>query len=260
MEDSIKTKIKEIENTHGIRTLFACESGSRAWGFPSPDSDYDVRFIYIRPREWYLSIQEKPDVLELAVNKLLDINGWDLKKALKLLAKHNAVLYEWMQSPIIYAENPLFKTRFIELSNTCFSQIAAMHHYLSCAKKYYEVCIEAEMVKLKMYFYCLRSTLAAFWIYHYQTVPPMELQKLLYVINDKPRLLDKILTLVQIKSLQNESYVHPRQPELDHFFYEAITLCESAAPSLSSAQSDYEVFNTFFQEMIIGEKDEFARP
>ncbi len=99
----IQEKTKELENTHAIRILFACESGSRAWGFPSSDSDYDVRFIYVHQKEWYLSIHEGRDVVEMPVNKELDISGWDLRKTLRLLNKHNAVLFEWIQSPIVYS-------------------------------------------------------------------------------------------------------------------------------------------------------------
>ena len=93
IENVIKTKLSNLEDTHGIRILFACESGSRGWGFPSLDSDYDVRFIYANSEDWYLSIDEKRDVIELPVNSDLDINGWDLRKALRLLKKGNATLF-----------------------------------------------------------------------------------------------------------------------------------------------------------------------
>ena len=104
MNHLISSRLTEIESENKIKIVYACESGSRAWGFPSANSDFDVRFIYIRPVEWYLSIDEKRDVIEHPINEQLDINGWDLKKALQLLRKTNPPLLEWLGSPIIYIE------------------------------------------------------------------------------------------------------------------------------------------------------------
>lgn len=246
----IQEKIKELEKSHAIRILFACESGSRAWGFPSTDSDYDVRFIYAHQKEWYLSIHEKRDVVDLPVNKELDINGWDLRKALRLLSKHNAVLFEWMQSPIIYRVNTDFLKGFNEAASTCFSPIASLHHYLSIAKKYYDECVSRDAIKLKRYFYCLRATLAGMWIMSRQAIPPMELNQLLAVMGERQTLVKKIQALVQLKAAQDESYFHPRDAELEEFLKEGITLCENGASSLPSSSSDEETLNAFFRKMI----------
>jgi predicted nucleotidyltransferase len=243
---SIQDKLKELEQAHQIEILFACESGSRAWGFPSWDSDYDVRFIYRHSKDWYLSLFEDRDVIEVPVNPLLDINGWDLKKALKLLAKHNAVLAEWIQSPIIYAEEPSFKEAFFALAKTSFSPLAGFHHYHSIAKKYYEKCILEDKVKLKSYFYCLRATLAALWIRTYKTIPPMELQALLVVISDKHALIDKIHQLQRLKVNCSESYIHPREPELDLFLMETI----NQTPILPDHEPNIKEFNPFFLRWI----------
>lgn len=253
MEDyacMIKSKIKEIEKAHKIHVLFACESGSRAWGFASPDSDYDVRFIYAHPQKWYLSLEERPDVIELPINTVLDINGWDLKKSLKLLVNNNAVLYEWIQSPMVYAEDKDFKNKFTQLSNGCFSQIAVMHHYLNSAKKHFEKCIAANDAKLKTYFYCLRATLAAFWIYKNGTIPPMEIKNLLVLIDKDSSLTHLIYDLLKLKTHQNEVYLHTREPLLEKFLIETITTCESKARTLPGSKHDFEALNTFFQEML----------
>lgn len=98
----INEKLDEIEEKENVRILHAIESGSRAWGFASPDSDYDVRFIYARRREDYLRLDEPRDVIEWQLDDVLDINGWDLKKALKQFARGNATLFEWSGSPIVY--------------------------------------------------------------------------------------------------------------------------------------------------------------
>ena len=109
----ITSILKEIEARHGVAILYACESGSRGWGFASQDSDYDVRFIYQNPRNWYLSIDEKRDVIELPINDELDINGWDLRKALRLLRKSNPALFEWLSSPIVYRQDEEFVSGFL---------------------------------------------------------------------------------------------------------------------------------------------------
>lgn len=250
MQSIIQEKINELEQAHAIRILFACESGSRAWGFPSPDSDYDVRFIYVHQKEWYISVHEKRDVVELMVNKELDINGWDLRKALRLLSKHNAVLLEWAQSPIVYRETTGFLKGFNEIAPTCFSPISVLHHYLSSAKKHYDECYNADTIKLKKFFYCLRTTLAGMWIVAHKTIPPIELSKLLPVMGEKQELVNKIQALVKLKATKDESYVHPRDAELEEFLKEGIALCEKAAPSLPSSSPDGEALNAFLRKMI----------
>lgn len=246
----IKGKIYELEQAHDIRILFACESGSRAWGFPSPDSDYDARFIYVHPQAWYLSIHEKRDVVELPVDKILDINGWDLRKALRLIHKHNAVIFEWMQSPIVYVPNDAFVKKFWEVTTAYFSPRAAMHHYLSCAVKYYEECIVSDTVKLKKLLYCFRVTLAGLWIAQHRTIPPMELDKLLEIVEDHS-LSERVRELVHLKKLKDESYQHSREPVLERFLKEGITRCESLSHSLpGSSQHDDTMLNAFFRSIL----------
>lgn len=246
----IQNHLITLEQTQGIQILYACESGSRAWGFPSIDSDYDVRFIYKHPEDWYLSIQECRDVVELPINKELDINGWDLRKSLRLLIRHNATLFEWMQSPIVYARHETFLKNFTEVARSSFSPMASMHHYLSTAKKYYVECTSSDKVKLKKYFYCLRCTLAGEWIAHFKTVPPMELNKLLPLIQDNDHLLQKIHELVLLKAGKDESYKHPHEPELEAFLKESIAHCESICSSLPSPKSDQNILNVCFRHTI----------
>jgi predicted nucleotidyltransferase len=243
---AIKDKILELEGKHRISILFACESGSRAWGFPSPDSDYDARFIYVHPRDWYLSINEKRDVLELPISPELDISGWELRKTLRLLHKRNAVLFEWIQSPIVYMAKENFIKDFGDVSIRYFSPIAVMHHYLSSSKKYYETCISREVVKLKTLFYCLRTSLAALWIARTQEIPPMELYKLLKVAEHENGFIEKVKELVQLKAQKDESYLHPRDPILEAVIKKNLSECESAAPSLPKIISNDEMLNALF--------------
>ncbi len=134
MKNKILNKLKQIEQEKGVELLYACESGSRAWGFASPDSDYDIRFIYKHDLEYYLSLWEQTDVIEFMTEDDLDGSGWDLRKTVKLLAKSNAPLLEWLYSPVVYFENEAFATQMRELAKDCFSPIACLHHYLGTTK------------------------------------------------------------------------------------------------------------------------------
>lgn len=136
MLSTITAKLREIEATENVHILLAVESGSRAWGFASPDSDYDVRFIYVRPRDEYLRLDPPRDVIELPINDLLDINGWDLYKTLQLLHKSNPTLFEWFSSPIVYLETD-FANHFRQIMNTYFSSKRGLYHYLSMAENNY---------------------------------------------------------------------------------------------------------------------------
>lgn len=250
MENIIQEKLRELESQHNIRILFAIESGSRAWGFHSPDSDYDVRFVYAHPQEWYLSLREQPDVIELPINAVLDINGWDIRKALRLLAKHNSVLYEWVQSPIFYRSEKGFAEEFFKVAQNSFSPIAAMHHYLSMSKKYFEECTAAENVKLKKYFYGLRTTLSSQWIARNKTAPPMELKKLLPLIANEKELLATIERLLELKSKMDESYLHPREMVLENFLRKGIEECNAVALSLPAGKNDFDLMDDFFRKTI----------
>jgi predicted nucleotidyltransferase len=204
MKEEILRRLDQIEREENVRIFYACESGSRAWGFESTDSDWDVRFIYMHPRDWYLSIdvEDKRDVIERPINDELDISGWDLKKALKLLRKSNPPLLEWLSSPIIYkelgpesappctggvaegrggsSEDSISLAQ--QLRNAVaefYSPISAFHHYLHMAKGNYREFLKADIVWIKKYFYVLRPLLAIRWIEIDPTRPvPMEFQKL----------------------------------------------------------------------------------
>ena len=159
MEQIIRQRLYEIEKTQNVRILFAVESGSRAWGIASPDSDYDVRFIYVRPKNDYLRLDELRDVIELPIDDELDINGWDLKKALALLYRSNPTLFEWLSSPVIYLKTR-FSEDFKELAADYFSKKKSLYHYVSMAKGNYRGYLKGDIVKAKKYFYVLRPVLA----------------------------------------------------------------------------------------------------
>lgn len=172
MRDFIIEKLSEIEQAEDITILHAVESGSRAWGFPSPDSDYDVRFIYIRKPEFYLKLEKTRDVIELPINNMLDINGWDLNKTLRLLHGSNPTLFEWMSSPVVYRQTD-FMDQLRPIMDNYFSCKSGLYHYLSMAEGNYRDYLKGDMVRAKKYFYVLRPVLACKWILHTHTKPPM---------------------------------------------------------------------------------------
>ena len=172
MRKIILEKLKEIEEKEDIRILHCIESGSRAWGFASPDSDYDVRFIYVRKPEFYLKLEKTRDVIEWQLDDTLDINGWDIQKALRLLHNSNPTLFEWNASPIVYRTTDDWK-KISDKITDYFIKKSGIYHYLSTAKSNYREYLKGETVRLKKYFYVLRPLLACKWILAKQTPPPM---------------------------------------------------------------------------------------
>ena len=181
MEELIKSKLREIEVRENIQILHCIESGSRAWGFASPDSDYDVRFIYVRHKEFYLRLDKTRDVIEWQLDDTLDINGWDVSKALQLLYKSNPTLLEWNSSPIVYKTTDEWKT-ISSVINNYFVAKSGLYHYLSTAKSNYREYLKGETVRLKKYFYVLRPLLACKWILSEGTPPPMLFSELMDII------------------------------------------------------------------------------
>ena len=247
MKEVILEKLKSIEYQFDVNILYACESGSRAWGFASPDSDFDVRYIYVHKMDYYLSIDEQRDVIELPINDVLDINGWELRKALRLFRKSNAPLYEWFQSPIVYAEDKDFVESIRSLIPCHFSARAGMHHYLSMAKGVFESELSGEMVRLKKYFYSLRPLLAAKWIADVKSVPPMDFNSLRKLM---PRQFDSVVDeLLATKANVDESFTIERHSDLNAYIDESIRYCEARVPAASTKGEDAEI-NKLFKKSI----------
>lgn len=260
IQQQIIEELNAIEREEQVRILYACESGSRAWGFPSQDSDYDVRFIYIRPLDWYLSIDEKRDVIERPISNMLDINGWDLKKALKLFRKSNPPLHEWLQSPIQYMENYSVAERIRHISPLSFSPKSCMYHYLHMAKGNYRDYLQGEQVKIKKYFYVLRPILACEWIEKYNSMPPIDFQTLLdALVPEGSELKEVIMELLARKIAGDELDYEPRINPINEFLETKITYYEQIAHGLRDAvgrlneQLD-ELFRSALKEVWDSEK------
>jgi predicted nucleotidyltransferase len=197
----ILRRMHAAEEEHGVRVLLAVESGSRAWGFASPNSDFDARFIYAHPQEWYLSVglEEQRDVIEYKIVDEIDLNGWDVRKALRLFWRSNPAFVEWVQSPIIYHQSGCFAELVRNLIPEIYSCERGVHHYRSMAKTTFKSHLQGDQVSLKKYFYALRPLLAVRWLERYQTAAPIEFHKLLHLLEDQPKLLVEIDKLLEQK-------------------------------------------------------------
>lgn len=248
MYNDIMNKLASIEKEHGVKILYAVESGSRGWGFASKDSDYDVRFIYIHPTDWYLSIEERKDHIEYPINDLLDINGWDVKKALLLFKKSNPPLLEWLTSPIIYIDKYGVSHMMRELMPDYFAPVPTVYHYLHLAKKSFNQIMSTDQVKIKKYFYILRPILACMWIEKYGTVQPMEFQKLIENQQLALPLTNEIDKLLAKKISGLEIDIEPKRPIIIDFLKNKIDHYEQYLKTVRKGNTpDYSRLNHLFQ-------------
>ncbi|MEO1525848.1 MAG: nucleotidyltransferase domain-containing protein [Planctomycetota bacterium] len=249
---SILHELSQIEDKHDVRILYACESGSRAWGFESKDSDYDVRFLYVRPRDWYLSIdvERRRDVIELPIDEELDINGWDLRKALQLFRKSNPPLLEWLNSPIVYLEKGVCANRMRELSPATFNPIAAHYHYLRMAENNYKAHLRGQRVRRKKYLYVLRPLLAVLWINQEKGVVPTEFDKLVQGVVDDVELVREIESLLRAKRAGKEVDAGPRYPRIHDFIDNELTRHRAAPAAPEPIQVDNHRLSELFREIL----------
>lgn len=203
-KEAIPARLREIEQKYDISILLAVESGSRAWGFASKDSDWDVRFIYKHSQEWYFSIDERRDVIEEVYEENIDAVGWDIKKALSLLKRSNPSLLEWINSPIVYECDKTFMHDIASLGRSCFNPTKAMYHYQRIYVKQDERYLQKQGYPMKRFMYYLRGILACQWIEKYKTLPPVSFQQLYEDIVEEQKIKDGIKALVQAKSSGKE--------------------------------------------------------
>lgn len=249
MEERIKESLAEIERGEGVRVVYACESGSRAWGFPSADSDYDVRFIYVRPAEWYLSVdlEWKRDVIERPITDELDVSGWDLRKALMLLKKSNPPLLEWLGSPIVYREETRVAERLRGLLPHYYSPVACLHHYLHMARGNYRDYLKGDTVRVKKYFYVLRPVLAIKWIEAGLGVVPTEFGVLVERIIEDGGLKEAIAELMERKRAGTELDRGPAIPVISDFLKHELERLEKISGEFGAPKTTTEKLNEVFR-------------
>ncbi len=249
IERDIIEQLKKIEAEHHIKIILAVESGSRAWGFPSQDSDYDVRFLYCHEPDWYLSVFNKRDVIELPIDDLLDINGWDIQKALALLKQSNPALMEWLASPIQYLDVKDVVEPIKDLSQEAFLPLASCHHYLSMAKTHLKVISQCKQVNIKKYLYSLRPVLCCRWVIEEGSQPPMLFSDLLSAFLPEGELLADIDELLRIKQSSNEMDQVNRNPGIETFLSDEMKRLALLLPA-KQMKLDNELVDQFFRKTL----------
>ena len=250
VRDLILVKIKEIEEKEHVRVLHVVESGSRAWGFASPDSDYDVRFIYVRDRNFYLSLKDNKDFIDWELNEVLDINGWDLKKALQHFHKSNATLFEWSNSPVVYYTTDEWKQLYEGVASKYFACKASMYHYYGTANKNYYEYLTEDMVKYKKYLYVLRPILACKWIEEKKCPPPVLFHELFNSVleNDMKAAVEELLAK---KVKMSESDKAPKIETINQYIEEKLAYYKELLETMPDDRNpDWEPLDEAFFRMV----------
>lgn len=248
MHELIQSKLRQIAHTESLHILLAAESGSRAWGFASPDSDYDVRVVYVRKAAHYLRIDEGKDTFEFIDNQGFDVGGWDIRKSLRLLRKSNAVLLEWLHSPMVYCQDAAFVAALRALLPQYVQAAPLLHHYRGIAHNALRDMDLNGEVRLKKWFYVVRPLLAARWAVVRGGVPPMTLSALL--AGEDAAIVAEIADLVALKAGQDEHYRHTLSGSLKRFtqdLTEAVAALNAPVPQPVSTAPLDELFRQTLQ-------------
>lgn len=254
----IRAKLENLAREHRVRILIAVESGSRAWGFPSADSDYDVRFIYIHTQNEYLGIQDIRDVIETPtapdniLGTVMDMNGWDLRKALQLSLKSNAVVQEWLTSPIHYIIDEAAITSFKKFVSKTASLPSYIYHYDHLARNAYEkICADSQKARLKDYCYAIRAALALRWIESRQDLPPMDINSLQNGLIVNKEIQSEISNIITLKKTATEADTIPRKTILDDLIVETLS-CKREKPLKKEKDDSNIIFaNSLFREILL---------
>ena len=247
----VRNALARLENERNVRVLYACESGSRAWGFASHDSDYDVRFLYVHPSDWYLSVEDRRDVIEEPLTDELDVSGWELRKALRLLRKSNPPLLEWLKSPVVYQHDPVFTGEFNALSERFYSPRRCFAHYLHMASGNWRHYLEGrEQVSLKKYLYVFRPLLACRWIERSLGQVPMLFQELVDAVLEDRETRESLDALVARKQAGHELSMAPPDEVLSRSIVAELQRLETLNEP-EEAAGDVEELNAFFRRFAL---------
>ena len=255
--DHIRGQLDALASREGVRILFAIESGSRAWGFPSADSDYDVRFVYARPSADYRSVRDFRDVIETptlddpVLGVPLDLNGWDLRKALQLGLRSNPVLREWLVSPVRYIDAAGSAAAMLGLVDRVTDRAAYAYHYDRLARgAWAQIAAEAEEVKIKRYCYALRPALMCRWLSARSDLPPMDMASLSAGLDLDGAVIAAMARLFALKHAADEQDLLPRQPVLDALIAGALAIKAERPPQADIDERDWQAADHLFHGLI----------
>jgi predicted nucleotidyltransferase len=250
----IERRLRDVETADGVRILYAVESGSRAWGFESQDSDWDVRFVYIQPRDWYLSVnlESRRDVIERPIVDHIDLSGWDIRKALRLFAASNPPFLEWLSSPIVYRDELGFAAAVRALLPRFNNPVSSLYHFLRMAQGNYRDFLQGPEVIVKKYFYVLRPLLAVRWIEQGRGPVPMEFSRLLVTIEDAD-LLREIETLIERKKRGDELARERAIVPISRFIASELDRPRAVVRPSERTDRDLEPLSELFRRMLAAE-------
>ena len=260
MKAEIQKELKRLESELEIKILYAVESGSRAWGFPSTNSDWDVRFIYVHKKDWYLSIDDKKDSYVEILPNDIDLSGWELRKTLKLFRKSNPPFMEWLDSPIIYKESYSTIPKLRLASHEYFNPKSCLYHYLSMAEGNLREYLKGDQVRIKKYFYVLRPVLACKWIERTNRMAPMEFEAMVESEIKDPKVKEETLSLLVRKKSGEELDWEPKISCIDEFLDEQIIYFKNYLKNFDYKQyPDTDLLDQVFRETLEEiEKDEIT--
>ncbi|MBS4174584.1 nucleotidyltransferase domain-containing protein [Bacillus sp. FJAT-49736] len=249
----MKEKLIEVEEEYHVRILFACEAGSRAWGLNSESSDYDVRFIYVHPLEWYLDIDQKREVIQHPITNSLDLEGWDLRKTLFLLRKSNPPLLEWLHSDIIYMKNNLFYDELKIHADKAFSAKSCIFHYLNMAKRNAKNILEKDNIKLKQYLNILRPLLACKAMAERNCYPTVNFPNLVAELIKDNDLLKDMNQLIDMKK-SGQVYIGSQNLyRINKYIEDELLHLENYVQTIPNKKCDITAdLNDFFRKIVIG--------
>ena len=246
----IRQALHKLEEENNFKILYACESGSRAWGFESPDSDFDVRFIYKKEHDFYLTIDEPKDTFEAPIGEdLLDFSGWDIKKTLKLFKISNPNLCEWLISQIVYQKDEKFFEQITSLLADYFCPKALLNHYLGLCRRFMPL-TEKDKPRLKDYFYLLRSIMAGIWLREKKSLPPVQFNELFSFSNPETGIAHIINDLKAQKIVSSEAFKVDSNSELNSWIKKEYARCLAFIETIEKRKTESGPLNKLFQETV----------
>lgn len=263
MKEKIRNICKDLEKEKDIKILFAVENGSRAWRMNSKDSDYDVRFVFVRPLKDYIQINPAKDVINTAFDKegnpcpakgaLIDISGFDIFKYTKLLSSSNPTTIEWLMSDIVYygKQNEVFKS----FAENNFNEISLYFHYKSLCKNNYEKYLKSgNLVTYKKYLYAYRGLINARWVEYKHSVPPIIFNKALDGMKDViPKdIIEKLDNIIYLKSQGKEKDIIQNIVEMDAYIEDFLKTDPEGITSRS--RSSLEILNDELRKIVLDYK------
>lgn len=248
------TLLRDLEKQHDIKILMAVNYGSRCFGYASEGSDWDVRFIYVHRPEWYFSIAKTEDVIELMLEEEhLDVEGYDLKKALTLLAKTNPIESDWLHANDHYILDEDFLQAMLSFESQCYNSHHAMYHFYSISVKHNQRYLEQE-VTLKRFIYYMRGLLSCCWVERHGCHPPVNVDELIDVtITDNAPIREKAHRLLELKRTDKSHDMEIVDEELSDYVFELKRYYERLLPTHvnSKPKADIPAMSRFLMKVVL---------